>query len=114
MTCLNVWSFLTCVEYTEELVEGIFNFCLVLHAIHLFCRASQVALKVKNPLAKAGAVIDVGWIPGWERSLEGGLGNLLQYSCLESPMERGAWWATMPKVTKSQTQLKRLSTHIYI
>ena len=113
MTCLNVWSFLTCVESTEELVEGIFNFCLVLHAVHLFCWASQVALMVKNPHAKARAARDVGSIPGWGRSLEEGLGNLLLYSCLESPMDRGAWWATVRKVTKSRTRLKRLSTHAF-
>ena len=35
----------------------------------------------------------------------------LQYSCLEKPMDRGAWWATIHRVTKSQTQLKQLSTH---
>ena len=39
-----------------------------------------------------------------------GNGNLLQYSCLENPMVRGAWWATVHRVTQSQTQLKRLST----
>ena len=39
-----------------------------------------------------------------------GNGNLLQYSCLENPMDRGAWWATVHRVTKSRTQLKQLST----
>ena len=110
MTCLNVWSFFTCVGSTEELVEGIFNFCLVLHVVHLFCWASQVALMVKNLHAKAGAVRDVGSIPGWGRSLEEGLGSLLQYSCLESPKDRGAWWATVRKVAESDTT-ERLSTH---
>ena len=38
-------------------------------------------------------------------------GNPLQYSCLENPMDRGVWWATVHRVTKSHTQLKRLSTH---
>ena len=40
-----------------------------------------------------------------------GNGNPLQYSCLENPMERGAWWPTVYGVTKSRTRLKRLSTH---
>ena len=46
------------------------------------------------------------------RSPGGGHGNPLQYSCLENPMDRGAWWATVDGVTKSQTQLKWLSMHM--
>ena len=53
---------------------------------------------------------DVGLIPGLGRSPEGGHGNLLQYSCLENSMDRGAWRATVHRVAKSQTGLKRLST----
>ena len=45
------------------------------------------------------------------RSLGGGHGNSFQYSCLEMPMDRGAWWATVHRVAKSQIWLKRLSTH---
>ena len=52
---------------------------------------------------------DTGSIPGWGRSPGGGHGNPLPYSCLENPMDRGAWWATVHRVTKSQTQLKWLS-----
>ena len=51
---------------------------------------------VKNPPASAGDAGDSASIPGWGRSPEGGNGNLLQYSCLENPMDRGAWWATVP------------------
>ena len=58
---------------------------------------------VKNLPATAG---DIGSIPGSGRSLGGGHGNPLQYSCLENPMDREAWQATVHKVTKSQTQLK--------
>ena len=47
---------------------------------------------------------------GQEDSLGGGHGNPLQYSCLENPMDRGAWRATVHGVTKSRTRLKRLST----
>ena len=45
------------------------------------------------------------------RSLGGGHGNPLQYSCLEKPMDREAWWAAVHRVTQSRTQLKQLSTH---
>ena len=69
-------------------------------------RASQVALVVKNVPANAGDIRDIGSIPGSGRSLGGGHGNPLQYSCLEDPMDRGAWWATVYRVTKSHTQLK--------
>ena len=63
----------------------------------------------------------MGSIPGLGRSPKGSSGvvpldplewsNPLQYSCLENPMDRGAWWATVHGVTKSWAQLKRLSTH---
>ena len=55
---------------------------------------------VKNPSANAG---DPGWIPGSGRSPGEGNGNPLQYSCLENPMDRGAWWSTVHGVGKSQT-----------
>ena len=48
---------------------------------------------------------DPGLIPGSGRSLGEGNGNPLQYSCLENSMDRGAWWATVHRVTKSQIQL---------
>ena len=52
---------------------------------------------------------DPGLIPGSGRSLGGGHGDLLQYSCLENSRDR-AWWALVHKITKSQTWLKQLST----
>ena len=73
--------------------------------------ASLVALVVKNPPASAGDIREVGSIPALGRSPGGGQGNPLQYSCLENPMDRGAWWATVHRFAKNQTQLKRLSTH---
>ena len=65
--------------------------------------ASQVLLVVKNPLANEGDIRDVGLIPGLGRSPGGGHGNALQYSCLENPMDRGAWRATVHRVAKSWT-----------
>jgi len=59
-------------------------------------------LVVKNPPTNAG---NVGLIAGLGRSPGGGHGNPLQYSCLENPMDRGAWWATV-RVAESWTQLK--------
>ena len=59
-------------------------------------------LKVK---VSAWNVGDQGSIPVLGRSPGEGHGNLLQYSCLENPMEGGAWWATVHGVTKSQSQL---------
>ena len=67
-----------------------------------------VVLVVKNPPARAGDIRDVGSVPGLRRSPGGGHGNPLQYSCLENPMDRGAWLATDHRVAKSQTQLKPL------
>ena len=64
---------------------------------------------LKNPLANAGDARDTGSIPGSGRSLGGGNGNPLQYSCLENPMDRGAWWATVHRVAKSQTQLSNFT-----
>ena len=61
--------------------------------------------------ANPGDVRDTGSIPGLGRSPRGENGNPLQYSCLGNPMERGAWWAPVHGVTKSQA---RLSTHFIL
>ena len=68
-------------------------------------RASQLALVVKNLPANAGDVRNSGSIPGPGRSPGEGNGNPLQYSCLENPMDRGAWQATVHGVTMSQTYI---------
>jgi len=57
-----------------------------------------MALRVKNPPANAGDVRDLSLIPGSEDSPGGGHGNPLQYSCLENPMDRGPWQATVHRV----------------
>ena len=58
---------------------------------------------VKNSPASAGDIRNTGSIPGLGRSPVGGHGNPLQYSCLENPMDRGAWWATVRGVAESDT-----------
>ena len=76
---------------------------------NIYCRhvryrlASQVALAIKNPPAKAGGIKDS--IPGSGRSPGEGHGNPLWYSCLENPMDRGAWRATVHGVAKRGTRL---------
>ena len=60
---------------------------------------------VKNPPANAGDARDMGLIPGLGSSPGGGHDNPLQYSCLENPVDRGAWLATVYGVAKSWTRL---------
>ena len=71
--------------------------------------ASQVALAVKNLPDSAGDAREVGLIPGLERSPGEGNDTPLQYSCLENPVDGGAWRATVHRVAKSQTRLKQLN-----
>ena len=62
---------------------------------------SQVAPVVKNPPANAGDIRDAGLIPESGIFSGGGNGNPIQYSCLENPMDRGAWWVMVHSITKS-------------
>ena len=71
--------------------------------LYIQIRTFQVALVVKNPPANAGDRREAGSVPGSGRSPGGGHDNPLQYSCLENPMDRGAWWAIVHSITKSQT-----------
>ena len=91
--------------------------CTLCHkGLQAFCKfgkfkkfwASQVALMVKNPPAKARDTRDAGLIPGLGGFPRERYGNPLQYPFLENPMDRGAWLATVHRVTKSR--LKGLST----
>ena len=68
---------------------------------------------VQNPPANAAEVRDEDSIPGSGRSPGEEHGNPLQYSCLENPIDRGASWAAVLKVTKSQTQTKQLSVRAH-
>jgi len=77
----------------------------ILQRVTISVWASQVALLVKNLPANAGDVRDAGLIPGMKRSPGGGHGNPLQYSCLENPMDRGAWWATVHGSQRGMTEV---------
>ena len=68
---------------------------------------------VKDSACKAGDPGEAGSIPGSGRPPGEGNGNPLQYSHLENPMERGAWWAIIHTVAKSRTQTKRLSRYTH-
>ena len=68
---------------------------------------------VKSQPAMQEITGDPGSIPGLGRSPAGGHSNPLQYSCLENPMDRGDWWATVHMVAKSWTLLKQLSTYAH-
>ena len=65
-------------------------------------KAPQVALVVRNLPAQAGDLRESGLIPGSRRSPGGGHGNLLQHSCLENSMDRGAWQATVYSITQNR------------
>ena len=91
-----------------NLWEGIYLHCCAHRSW-----ASQVSLVVKSPPANAGDKRDVGLIPELGRSPGGGHGNLLQYSCLENPMDRRAWQAIVHRVTKNWTWLKQPCKHAY-
>ena len=73
---------------------------------------SPGCLLVDNMPDNAGDIGDAGLIPGMERFPGGGNGNLLQYSCLENPVDRGAWWTTVHGVTELDTT-EQLSMHTY-
>ena len=75
---------------------------------------SQVVLVMKKLPASAGDARDVHSVPDLGRSPGEGNGNPFQYSCLENPMDRGAWRATVHRVPKSQTRLSNWAcTHTY-
>ena len=81
------------------------------------CQSQKVAYLmiptrvIKNPPANAGNIRNMDSIPGWRRSPGGGHGNPLQYSCLEKPMDREAWLATVHRVSQSDTIEATLHAH---
>ena len=81
--------------------------------ISIYVWGPQVVLVGKNLPANVGDIRNVGSNPGLIRSLGGRHSNTLQYSCLENPVDGGAWRAMVHGVAKSRAQLKQLSMHTY-
>ena len=112
---LNIWKFMVHIL----LKDGLDNFehyytsmwdecnCAVVWAFLGFPGGSEVKASASN----AG---DPGSIPGSGRSPGKGNGNPLQYSCLENPMDRGAWRATVHRVAKSQTRRSNFTIQVYM
>ena len=106
-----LFTFLPTYKYLYINVYIFIYKCIYIHTYTGFPGGSEV----KSSTCNAG---DLGSIPGSGRSPGEGNGNPLQYSCLENPMDRGAWWATVHGVAKSQTRLSDFPftftfTHIY-
>ena len=95
-------AFYNSLEPAPNLVDWFAWSVWLLWALKHLQRTSLVVQMVKGSAYNAG---DLGSIPGWGRSPGEGNGNPLQSSCLENPMDGGAWWATVQGVPKSQTQL---------
>ena len=70
-----------------------------------------MALIVKNLFVNAGDTRDVGSVPGSERSTGEGNGNPLQYSCLENPVDRRAWWVIAHEGRKESDTAEHAVTH---
>ena len=87
------------IEISQKQKEQI----LKTNSISKDCGTSHMVLVVKNPPANAGDKRDMSLIPGPGRSPGVGNGNPLQYSCLENPMDRGAWQVIVHRVAQSQT-----------
>ena len=104
--CMSAHTFLLLIYFAEITDKGEYfiSWLLSLHTLGL-----PQWLSSKESTYNAG---DAVLIPGLGRSPEEGHGNPLQYSCWETPMDRGAWLVKVHGVIKSQTRLKQLSTHI--
>ena len=95
----------------EEIQQNNEDLSEILERIYKDYRASPVAQTVKNLPANAG---DTGLIPGSGRSPGERSGNPLQYSCLENPMDREAWWATVHGVTKESDSIEWLTLSLSV
>ena len=95
-------------------IAGILNWVFTLPCLFLYIHNIHYKglPSGKEPTCQCRRHKRWGWIPGLGRSLRGGPGNPLQCSCLENPMDTGAWRATVHRVAKSQTELKWNTTPI--
>ena len=107
--CLRKHFCRTC-ETVDTVVERWVKLTFGIWEKNLLSWPSQVALVVKNPPNNAGDTRHAGSIPGSGIPPGGRNGNRLQYSCLGNPMDRGAWWARVRRVTKSFDRTKQMST----
>ena len=111
IVCVCLFSYtcaeLLCINYIFCLFDSVISVCMLLHGVPW---ASQVASLGKESSCNAGDREDMSSIPGSGRSPGGGHGNPLQCSCLEKPMDRRAWWATVHGVAESRARLSD-STH---
>ena len=103
-----LWVHLCCCKWHYFIFYGCITFPHIYSIYHIFNHSSVDVLGfpggsvVKNPPANAGDAGDTGSVPGLGRSPGGGNGNPFQYSCLGNPMDRRAWGAIVPGVSKSQ------------
>ena len=106
----NIWKMDLTQQKKSEALYLLVNIQLLLHwTLYLSCsRAARVVVVVKNPSANAEDITDVDSIPELGTSPGEGNVNPLQYSCLENSMARGAWWATIRRVTENWTWLRWL------
>ena len=96
----------------RRVLEGLLSESVITSwKLYLINMGFPVALMVKDPPANAGAVREAGLIPESGRTPGGGHGHPLQYSCLENPMDRGAWQATVCGAAKNWTRPKQFITH---
>ena len=92
------------VEWEKIFINHIYNIGLISELCkELTQPASQMALVIKNPPINAAGIRDAGSTPGSGRFPGERHSNPFQYSSLENPMDRGAWWATLHSVTKNWT-----------
>ena len=107
MIHVNQLNSIDCVSLTSSWLLQV-EFCLISQSAS---GAFQVVLVIKNLPTNAGELRYAGLISGWERSLGGGHGSRLQYSCLENPMDRGAWQTAVHGVTKELDTTEAAQTH---
>ena len=91
----------------------VFNNSFCFSSICMGCMGFPGATGGKEPIANAGDIRDMSLTPRLRRSPGGGHGSPFQYSWLQNPMDRGAWWATVHRVAKSQIWPKRLSVRAW-
>ena len=94
--------------------QALINYFFIYSNVYTSMPGFSQWLSGKVYACNAGPTGGAGLIPGLGRSHDGGHGNLLQYSYLENPMDRWAWWATVHGAAKSRTRLKSLSMYISI